>query len=413
MAESDARIRSISASVDAIELRHLRSFVAVAEELNFGRAAERLYITQPALSRQIRMLERLVGCQLLQRSTRRVELTLAGEALLERARRLLGDIDDAVRAVQSLGGEIMARIAELWQPVDDELRGGSSLDSQRAAFERLLAQFDPPEGVGVRPVNAGGVPALAVGADPDVPARILYLHGGSFVLGSAFGYRPLAGALALAAERVVLVADYRLAPEHPFPAALDDAYVAYMSMLDRVGDARELIVAGDSWGAGLALALLLRLRDEGAARPGGAALLSPVSDLSASLIDVDMDDAAHEVVGRFWRGCVDAYRAGRSADEPLISPLFGDLTGLPPLLIQVAAHDVLRIESEALAERARASDVDVELELYPTDAHLFPLFWSFQPEAIDALAAAGRFATAHGSTGDKMGPSVSARERSG
>src|SRR5262245_6658550 len=108
MAESDARIRSISASADAIELRHLRSFVAVAEELNFGRAAERLYITQPALSRQIRLLERLVGCQLLQRSTRRVELTLAGEALLERARRLLGDVDDAVRAVQSLGGEIMA-----------------------------------------------------------------------------------------------------------------------------------------------------------------------------------------------------------------------------------------------------------------------------------------------------------------
>src|SRR6185503_7249284 len=111
------------AAADALELRHVRSFVAVAEELNFSRAAERLYLSQPALSRQISALERLVGAQLLRRSTHRVELTLAGEALLDRARRLLRDVDDAVHAVQSVGGELSARIMRLWQPVADGADG--------------------------------------------------------------------------------------------------------------------------------------------------------------------------------------------------------------------------------------------------------------------------------------------------
>src|SRR4051794_2899817 len=127
----DGRVLAFPTAADAVELRHLRSFVAVAEELNFGRAAERLYITQPALSRQIRMLEQLVGCQLLRRTTRRVELTLAGEALLERARRLLREVDDAVLAVQSLGGEIMARIAGLWQLVGDHVGEKADLEEQR------------------------------------------------------------------------------------------------------------------------------------------------------------------------------------------------------------------------------------------------------------------------------------------
>ena len=223
MSGVSARVLKLPAAGSAVELRHLRSFVAVAEELNFGRAAERLYITQPALSRQITGLEQAIGCELLRRSTRRVELTLAGKALLERARPLLRDADDAVLAVQSLSGEIVARVAQLWQPVGDQ----GDLELQRAAYESLLAHFDVPSGVQVRPVNAGGVPALVVAEDPAATPGVLYLHGGGFVMGSAFGVRPLAGALAMAAGRGVLVADYRLAPEHAFPGALDDAYAAY------------------------------------------------------------------------------------------------------------------------------------------------------------------------------------------
>jgi acetyl esterase/lipase len=384
-------VLAFPAAADAVELRHLRSFVAVAEELNFGRAAERLYITQPALSRQIRVLEQAVGCALFRRSTRRVEVTLAGEALLERARRLLRDADDAVLAAQAVGGEIMARIARLWQLVGDTA-GTDDLEEQRTAYEALLAHFDVPAGVQVRPINAGGVPALLVGEEPAEPPGILYLHGGAFVMGSAFGHRPLAGALALAAGRGVVVADYRLAPEHPFPAALDDARAAYLWMLERGGDPARLVVAGDGTGAGLALALLLRLRDEGMPLPGGAALLCPTADVDVSTVDHEPVDPDLRLVGDFWRGCIDAYLAGHPRRDPLVSPMFGDLSGLPPLLIQAGTGDILLGEAHALNDRAREHGVQTDLQLYPVDAHVFHLFWSFLPEAADALEAAGRFA---------------------
>jgi epsilon-lactone hydrolase len=391
VAES-ARVLAFPAAADAIELRHLRSFVAVAEELNFGRAAERLYITQPALSRQIRSLERLVGCELLRRTTRRVELTVAGEALLERARRLLGDVDEAVAAVQSIGGEIMARIAGLWKPVADRLGDVGDLQEQRAAYEALLAHFEVPAGLQVRPVNAGGVQALVVGEDAAAPPAVLYLHGGGFVLGSAFGHRPLAGALALAAGRGVLVADYRLAPEHPFPAALDDACAAYRWMLERGGDPAQLVVGGDGSGGGLAVSLLLRLRDEGLLPlPAGAALLCPTADVKAVTLDLDPDDPVHRLLGDFFHGCAASYLAGHPADDPHANPILADLSGLPPFLIQAATEDLLLGEARALNDRAREHGVMTELQLYPTDAHVFHLFWSFLPEAAAAIEAAGRF----------------------
>jgi epsilon-lactone hydrolase len=392
VADEPARVLAFPAAADAVELRHLRAFVAVAEELNFGRAAERLFITQPALSRQIRALEQLVRCELLRRSTRRVELTLAGEALLDRARRLLRDVDEAVEAVQAVGGEILARIAGLWQPIGERVADDADLDEQRAAYEALLAHFDVPAGVHVRPVNAGGVPALHVAQDSAEAPGILYLHGGGFVLGSAFGYRPLASALALAAGRAVLVADYRLAPEHPFPAALDDAHAAYRWMLERHGDPAKLIVAGDSVGGGLALALLLRLRDEGLPLPAGAALLCPAADIKASTVDWDPDDPTRrQMLEKLWRGCKEVYLAGHPADDPLVSPLLGDLSGLPPLLIQAGAEDLWVGEAQALEDRAQKQSVQVQLQLYPTDAHVFHLFWPFLPEAADALEAAGQF----------------------
>jgi monoterpene epsilon-lactone hydrolase len=385
-------VLAFPAAADAIELRHLRSFVAVAEELNFGRAAERLYITQPALSRQIRALEQLVGCELLRRSTRRVELTLAGEALLERARELLRGVDDAVLAVQAIGGEIMARIAGLWQLLGDHIGEQGDLEEQRSAYEALLAHFDVPAAAHVRPVNAGGVPALVVAEEPAEPPGILYLHGGGFVLGSAFGYRPLAGALALAAGRGVLVADYRLAPEHPYPAALSDAHAAHRWMLKRGCDPAQVIIAGDSSGAGLALALLLGLRDERLPLPAGAALLCPAADITVSTAALDPDNPTHRVVRDFWRACMDAFLAGHPPDDPLVSPLRGDLAGLPPLLIQAATGDLLLGEAHALNDRAQQHGVHTQLQLYPVDAHVFHLFWSFLPEAADALDAAGRFA---------------------
>src|SRR6478672_5229958 len=232
---------------DAIELRHLRAFVAVADDLSFSRAAQRLFISQPALSRQIRGLERLVGCDLFRRSTQRVELTLAGEALLARAQALLADLDDAISVTRSVGGELAGRMALLWEPWARASADVADLDGIRAALEELHGQFTPPPDVAVAPVIAGGVPALRVtpeSASPDA-ATVLFLHGGGHVAGSAFGYRHLAAAIALAARAPALVIDYRLAPEHPYPAAVQDAVNAYLWLRD-TGDEGRIVVAGDS-----------------------------------------------------------------------------------------------------------------------------------------------------------------------
>src|ERR671915_1621847 len=152
MAEDRGRVLAFPRAPDAIELRHLRSFVAVAEDLNFGRAAEQLYLSQPALSRQIRALEQLVGCELLRRSTHRVELTLAGEALLDRARRLLQDLDEAVSVTQSVGDEIAARLARFWKPLVEASNMEASLAEIRSRYEALHAQFAPPPEAQVPPV---------------------------------------------------------------------------------------------------------------------------------------------------------------------------------------------------------------------------------------------------------------------
>src|SRR5947208_2978322 len=234
---------------DGVELRHLRAFVAVAEELNFSRAADRLYVSQPALSRQIRGLEQVVGCQLLKRSTHQVELTVAGEALLERSRKVLHDADEAVSAALAVGGEHLARIARLLDPVRGlitEHAVSTDLQQVRDAFESLQAQLAPPPGTYVRPVTAGGVQSLVVSPAEDSRATVLYLHGGAYIVGSAFGYQSHAGALAVAAQAGVLVPDYRLAPEHPFPAALEDCLRAYRWLIGRGMPPEELVLAGDS-----------------------------------------------------------------------------------------------------------------------------------------------------------------------
>src|SRR4051812_38771547 len=247
-------------AADAIELRHLRAFVAVAEELNFGRAAAALYVSQPALSRQIRALEQLMGCELLRRSTHRVELTLAGEALLDRARTLLSDVDEAVTSVQAVGGELAERAARLWAPIEQVGGSEGDLERARAAYEDLLTSFSPPEGVTVLSANAGGVPAFVLTPQQKPAAGILYLHGGGYVMGSAFGYKALAGAVASYAGSEAVVVEYRLAPEHPYPAAVDDALTAYSWLISRTPP-EQAIVMGDSSGGGLAMSLLLRIRD--------------------------------------------------------------------------------------------------------------------------------------------------------
>jgi epsilon-lactone hydrolase len=386
--DEGAEIISLAQAPDAIELRHLRSFVAVADELNFGRAAARLYLSQPALSRQVSNLERLVGCELLRRSTHRVELTLAGEALVDRARELLRNLDEAVSVTRSVGGELLARANQHWElaGLGSELAApGHETQELREAVEALHAQFEPPPGISVRPVNAAGVAALLNSPDPGEPATILHLHGGAYMAGSAFGYRPLAGCLASAAQAGVLVPDYRLAPEHPFPAAVEDAMRAYLWMLDQGTDAAQVAVTGDSAGAGLVLSLLLTLRQQDLRLPGAAVLLCPWIDFGT-----DRDGLPPEL-NRIQHMCTEQYLAGHPADDPVVCPLNADLTGLPPMLVQAATGDPVLGDATTLVDRAVETGVDAQFELFAVDTHDFHIFWSFLPEAASAMRQAGRF----------------------
>jgi acetyl esterase/lipase len=385
------KVLALPPAPDAIELRHLRAFVAVAEELNFGRAATRLFLSQPALSRQIRSLERLVGCNLLRRSTHRVELTLAGDALLDRARRLLGDLDDAVSATRSVGGDLERRLAAAWEPLDDLTAAGPDLQALRDACEQLHGQFEMAPGVSVRPVIAGGVPSLLLSPRPELAPTVLLLHGGGYVMGSAFGYRHLASALAAAADACVIVPDYRLAPEHPCPAAIEDAVRAYLWMLDSGVPAERIVLAGDSAGGGLVLSVQTTLKRQGLPLPGGTVLLCPAVDLTYDE-DIELPAEPQPAVSvAQLRSFAAAYLGDTAPHDEVVNALRADLTGQPPMLIQAGTGDVLGKDAHRLAECAGGFGVDVKFELYPVTTHDFHLFWSFLPEAADALEKAGAF----------------------
>jgi acetyl esterase/lipase len=386
---------------EGVEIRHLRSFVAVAEELNFSRAAARLYLSQPALSRQIRALERILGCELLRRSTHSVELTVAGSALLDRARRLLADLDEAIVATQSVGGELAQRMATLWAPVVEVASADPDIQEMRAAYETFLAQGPMPEQVAVRPVTAGGVSSLAITPPGDTETAMLYLHGGGYMLGSAYGYRPLVGAVVAATGTGAVVADYRLAPEHPFPAALEDALSAYRWLAEERGGAG-VVLAGDSVGGALICSLLLTLRAQGLPMPAGAVLMCPGVDLTGEVSGASGDSQLIDSLRR----ARDAYLAGHPGDDPVLNPLAADLGGLPPLLIQTATGDHALPEARLLAEHARGQGVDARLEVYGAETHVFHAFWSFLPEAADALQRAGAFVRER--LGDEAPSSVTA-----
>ena len=388
--DADRNVLTLPHSSDGIELRHLRAFVAVAEDLSFSKAAQRLFITQPALSRQIRSLERMVGCDLFRRSTQRVELTLAGEALLAHARGLLAGLTDAVTATRSVGGELASRMALLWEPWARASASDADWDNVRVAIEDLHGRFAPPAEVMVAPVIAGGVPALRITPDQPADAVVLYLHGGGYVGGSAFGYRHLAGAVAAAAPAATLVVDYRLAPEHPHPAAVQDAANAYLWLLDTVTDPSKIVVAGDSSGGGLVMTLLLALREREIPQPAGAVLMCPWVDLDGrtqrppreSPILFSPEQA---------RRLAQAYLSGQDGDDPVLTPLRTDLAGLPPLLIHAASGDAVLQEAQLLAKHGTECGVGTTITVYSVPTHDFHLFWTFLPEAMKALDQIGAF----------------------
>ncbi|HET6875015.1 MAG TPA: alpha/beta hydrolase [Acidimicrobiales bacterium] len=268
-----------------------------------------------------------------------------------------------------------------------------SIEELRSGMEQMLAALPPVPGGRVEPVDAGGVPAEFTFPEDgrQTAGTLLYLHGGGYFQGSPVTHRRLVTALCLAAGMRGLSIDYRLAPEHRFPAAVDDALAAYRWLTGPEGeDPARVVVAGDSAGGGLSAALLVALRDAGDRLPAGAYLLSPWTDLAATgdsmrtRADADpmIDPSDTEAVGRRYAG-------DRDLRDPLISPLYADLTGLPPLLIHVGDAEVLLDDATRMADRAAGAGVPVEVEVWPEAFHVFQMMVGLLPEADEAVAQAG------------------------
>jgi len=221
---------------------------------------------------------------------------------------------------------------------------------------------------------------------------VLYLHGGGYTTGSPALYRHFTARIATAVRAHVLVIDYRLAPEHPFPAALDDADAAYRWLLAGKAEPRSTVIMGDSAGGGLALALLLKLRDGGRDRPVAAVALSPWTDLAltgASLAHNARSDPMLNLADT--RLFADSYLAGADPCHPYASPLYGDPAGLPPTLIQAGSDEILRDDAVRIAEKMRAAGCHVEIEVWPRMPHAWHLFAPVLPEANAAIARIGAF----------------------
>jgi len=224
---------------------------------------------------------------------------------------------------------------------------------------------------------------------------VLYLHGGGYVIGSPRSHRHLAAAVARASAARALLLDYRLAPEHPFPAALDDAVAAYEWLLGQGLDARRIVVAGDSAGGGLTVATLLALRDRGRPLPAAGVCISPWVDLTCSAQSYTSKAAVDPIVTQeSVTMLAKAYVGAGDVKAPLVSPLYANLAGLPPLLVHVGSDEVLLDDALGLGERARKAGVDVQVEEWPAMIHVWHWFQPMLEDAERATKAIGEFVRA-------------------
>jgi len=281
-----------------------------------------------------------------------------------------------------------------------------SVAERRTAMERITGSAPPPDGVGVETVTLAGRPAERITPDGNhADSMVLYLHGGGYCSGSLDSHRQLASRIALAAASPVTLLDYRLAPEHPFPAAVTDATGAYRELLTLGTDPRRTAVAGDSAGGGLTVATLLALRSGGDPLPAAAVCLSPWADLTQSAPSYDALADRDPMVTRLGLDeMAQAYLGEADPRTELASPLFAaDLGRLPPVLIEVGAHEVLLDDATGLADRIGAAGGSVTLTVWPELVHVFQAFpGDVIPEADESIAAIGSFLARH--LGVEAGP---------
>jgi monoterpene epsilon-lactone hydrolase len=272
-----------------------------------------------------------------------------------------------------------------------------SIEEQRAQMEVNLTKFRLPMDVRCEQVDAGGIPAEWV-ATPGVNTErvIYYLHGGGYVIGSINTHREMASRLSRAASARVLILDYRLAPENLFPAAVDDSVTAYRWLLSVGVEPARLVIAGESAGGGLTIATLVALRDAGEPLPAAGICLSPWVDLTCLGESMVAKAEIDPVVNKdHILMSAKAYLGDTDPCAPLASPLYADLAGLPPLLIQVGTAECLFDDARRLADRATAAGLDVTLEPWDDMIHMWHMYAAILPEGQQAIDRIGEFVREH------------------
>jgi len=270
--------------------------------------------------------------------------------------------------------------------------GSADIDTMRAGMD-AAPPYPKPDDIEWSSVDAGGVAAEWTTASNSLEERVLvYFHGGGYVLGSAAGHRGMCSNLARATRSRVLNVDYRLAPEAPFPAAVEDAVRAYRFVLEQGVDPSNVAIGGDSAGGGLTLALLVALRDAGEPLPGAAVALSPWVDMTMSSGSIQSKGDEDPMLTPVTLDVLaNAYLGGADPKSPTASPLWADLSGLPPLLIQVGTAELLLDEGRRLADTATEAGVDVTFEAWDEMIHVWHLFADMVPEAREAVARIGAY----------------------
>ena len=282
---------------------------------------------------------------------------------------------------------------------------GSTVDQQRQLLKDLVSAQPLPAEVTVTATPLGGVPTAEITVDGIEPRHVvLYFHGGVYVIGDAFLAAELASQVGRRTDARVISVDYRLAPEHPYPAAVDDGLAAYAALLETGVAPSDVTFAGESAGGGLAIATMANARDHGLPLPAAGYLMSPYVDLTLSGMTIDTPRAKVDPLlsRELLEPRVTDYTAGDDPALGLISPLFADLTGLPPLIIQAGTHEVLLDDALRLARQAATADVEVTLEITPGVPHVFQAYHGFLDEGAAALDRAGQFLSAHLASAERV-----------
>ena len=302
-----------------------------------------------------------------------------------------------------MASEELAKVLGMIRENAERLADGAQRGIAEMRSDFAANALPPTEAATITAVDANGVPGEWITvADSDPNRRLLYVHGGGYVIGSAATHRRLCEDIAAASGCSILNLDYRLAPEHPFPAAVDDAITGLQFMQengpDGPGEAESAFVAGDSAGGGLTLATLLAARERGVAMPNAAIGISAWTDMAVTGESITTRADADPLItdAAMIKQMAAAYVGGGNAEDPLASPVYADYAGLPPLLLQVGDAEVLLDDTRRVAERASAAGVDVKEEVWDEMFHVWHAFAPMLPEGREAIARIGEFVKQHG-----------------